>query len=429
MRLYAHLTLLAFAVLTFLGQALHGAPSDPVVALKKWLATPEDKRPPIMALPLYRASLTKKQSEQMLQMVFDMRAEYLSENRKQEFKAKTITLGGKTMRYEYHTYGGKSKGGRPLYISMHGGGSAAPQVNDQQWSNQIKLYKPRKGIYLAPRAPTNTWNLWHEPHIDRMFDRLIENFIAIEDIDPNKIYVMGYSAGGDGTYQLAPRMADRWAAAAMMAGHPGDAQPFNLRNLPYILQCGGKDTAYDRHKHCAAWGEKLAALASVDRGAFIHKSIVYPKHGHWMNLECKQALPWMAKHTRNPWPKKLHWYQDDITSKRFFWLSNKNPERGQLITAEVRAQTIMLSPGNSGLSSWPSDLVPKQSRSPREITLRLSDKLLDLNKPITVRNNDGDVLYQGIVERNLAAITTSFVERLDPASAATALLTVNLVGN
>ncbi len=44
---------------------------------------------------------------------------------------------------------------------MHGGGAVPVQVNDQQWLNQIQLYRPEEGIYVAPRAPTNTWNLSH----------------------------------------------------------------------------------------------------------------------------------------------------------------------------------------------------------------------------------------------------------------------------
>jgi dienelactone hydrolase len=31
---------------------------------------------------------------------------------------------------------------------------------------------------------------------------------AMLDVNPNKVYVMGYSAGGDGVWRLAPRMAD-----------------------------------------------------------------------------------------------------------------------------------------------------------------------------------------------------------------------------
>jgi poly(3-hydroxybutyrate) depolymerase len=157
------------------------------------------------------------------------------------------------MKYAFIKFGAAPASGHSLYISMHGGGGAPAAVNDRQWKNQIRLYKPVEGYYLAPRAATDTWNLWHQGHIDPMFDTLIENFVALKGVDPNKVYITGYSAGGDGTYQLGPRMADRWAAAAMMAGHPNEARPDNLYNLPFFIQCGGKDAAYDRNKIAAKW--------------------------------------------------------------------------------------------------------------------------------------------------------------------------------
>ena len=69
--------------------------------------------------------------------------------------------------------------------------------------------------------------------------------------NPDKVYLMGYSAGGDGVYQLAPRMADRFAAASMMAGHPGNASPLGLRNLPFAIFSGADDAAYNRNKVAA----------------------------------------------------------------------------------------------------------------------------------------------------------------------------------
>ena len=77
------------------------------------------------------------------------------------------------MKFEYKIFGEKPKGGRSLYLSLHGGGGAPTRVNDRQWRNQIRLYQPKEGVYLAPRAPTDTWNLWHQAHIDPMLDRLI----------------------------------------------------------------------------------------------------------------------------------------------------------------------------------------------------------------------------------------------------------------
>ena len=109
-------------------------------------------------------------------------------------------------------------GGRSLFLSLHGGGGAPAEVNDSQWRNQIALaqgYRPQEGLYVAPRAPTNSWKLWHEDHLDALFDRLIADLVVLENVNPNRVYVLGYSAGGDGVYQLGPRMADRWAAASM----------------------------------------------------------------------------------------------------------------------------------------------------------------------------------------------------------------------
>ncbi len=63
----------------------------------------------------------------------------------------------------------------------------------------------------------------------------------------SRVYILGYSAGGDGVYNLATRLSDRFAtAAAMMVGHPGDAKIENLRNLPFALYMGADDTAYNR---------------------------------------------------------------------------------------------------------------------------------------------------------------------------------------
>jgi poly(3-hydroxybutyrate) depolymerase len=43
-------------------------------------------------------------------------------------------------------------------------------------------------------------------------------------VNPNKIFITGYSAGGDGVYHLASMVADWWAGAAMMAGHPNNTE-------------------------------------------------------------------------------------------------------------------------------------------------------------------------------------------------------------
>ncbi|WP_294323977.1 hypothetical protein [uncultured Sphingomonas sp.] len=326
---------------------------------------------------------------------------------RQVIAAKAITLGDKTLRWESRQFGDAPFGKRSLWISMHGGGNAAPAVNDQQWRNQIGLYQPSEGIYLAPRAPTDTWNLWHEAHIDPLFQRLIDAQVAINGVDPNRVYLLGYSAGGDGVWQLAPRMADRFAAAAMMAGHPNEASVAGLRNLPFAIFMGGADAAYDRNRIAAEKGAELEKLHAADPGGYVSMTRIYPGLPHWMNRKDAEGLPWMAQFTRNPWPRRIVWVQDDVTHDRFYWLQLPDaaqPKAGDRIDARVEGQAITI-----------------DGAVPAGLTLRLSDRLVDLDRPVRVTVN-GRMAFAGKVPRTAAAIVRSLEERAGPASAATALL-------
>jgi predicted peptidase len=127
--------------------------------------------------------------------------------------------------------------------------------------------------------------------IDPLFDRLIERVVTCEGVDPDRVYLMGYSAGGDGVFQLAPRMADRFAAAAMMAGHPNESQPLGLRNLPFTIHVGGLDASYGRNKVAPAWGAKLEELHREDAGGYESLTCVHPDLPHWMNARGQVSNP------------------------------------------------------------------------------------------------------------------------------------------
>lgn len=286
---------------------------------------------------------------------------------------------------------------------MHGGGGAPAQVNDQQWDNQKRLYQPAEGVYVAPRAPSNEWNLWHQAPVDRLFERLIEDLVMCERVDPDRVYLMGYSAGGDGVYQLAPRMADRFAAASMMAGHPNDARPEGLRNLPFAIHVGGDDGAFDRNKVAAQWGVMLDALAQSDPGAYVHQVEVHAGKGHWMDREDASAVPWMAKYARNARPLKVVWVQDDVTHPRFYWLAVDEPKQGQRLVVTRQGQEITI------------------VEAPPSVAVRilLDDTMLDLDQDVRV-TQDGKELFAGRVPRSKAVIERTLQDRYDPKAAFTA---------
>ncbi|MBT8036740.1 MAG: dienelactone hydrolase family protein [Verrucomicrobiae bacterium] len=375
---------------------------DQLTGIKDWLKLSPEKRQ--VSVP--KGALTQKEAIDVHRLIWKTLSREGREQRRKELAERVVKAAGKEMKYHEKTFGKAKSGQRSLYISMHGGGGAPPRVNDQQWHNQIRLYAPKEGMVVAPRAPTDTWNLWHQGHIDDLFDRLIANFVLERGVHPNRVYLMGYSAGGDGVYQLAPRMADRFAAASMMAGHPNDANPLALRNLPFMIFMGGNDRAYRRNEVAAEWGKQLAKLKQADAHGYEHKVTLYKGLGHWMNGKDAEALPWMAQRIRNPWPKKVVWYQSKRTHDRFYWLAvpEKSATGGQQVTAEVTGQSIA---------------VVVKGRN--DIILRLSDQLLDLDRPVTVTVN-GKEVFKGGVERNAQAIWNSLRQRLDPNSMATGVL-------
>ena len=94
-----------------------------------------------------------------------------------------------------------------------------------------------------------------------MYD-VIENMIAFEDVDPNRVYILGFSAV-EMAYIVPARMADRFAAANMSAGH-ANIDFYNLSNI--LLMQMGAETGYERNKDIARnyikfQNLKLATLA------------------------------------------------------------------------------------------------------------------------------------------------------------------------
>lgn len=373
--------------------------------LMGWLALPVAARSPkatVLTLPLDQATAARA-----LRLLVKDKLDENILRRRSEIFAKIIRIDSKSMTWDSRTFGDAPFGKRSLWISLHGGGNAPKEFNDQQWANQIRLYQPTEGIYLAPRAPTDSWNLWHEPHIDAFLQRLIADQVAVNGVDPDKVFILGYSAGGDGVWQLAPRMADRFAAAAMMAGHPGDASLLPLRNLPFGIFMGGADAAYDRNTLAADRAATLDRLAAEDRSGYVHLTRIYPGLPHWMDHKDAEAIPWMATFIRTTWPSRVVWVQDDVPHDRFYWLQLPDhalPKVGDRIVADVVGQTITL-----------------RGDVPAGMMLYLSDELVDLDKPVTVLVNGRAIDYKH-VPRTIEAMQRSLEDRFDSKAAASAVL-------
>ena len=313
------------------------------------------------------------------------------------FDGKVLTHDALKMKMDWKTFGSAPAEGRALYISLHGGGATDAATNDGQWQNQLVLYTPSEGIYLCPRAIVNDWNMHFRKECDSFYEDVIRMAVVFLDVNPDKVYLMGYSAGGDGVWQLGPRMADHWAAASMMAGHPNGVSLVNLRNLPFSIWCGALDDSYNRNEACAAKIDELAALHADDPEGYVYEGHIVEGKPHWMDGVDRAAVPWMAQYKRNPYPKKVVWAQADEKKPAFYWLGIpiSQASKGKKIEARIDGNTVEI-----------------LSCDYTTATIYLSDKMMDLDKPVRVVFGER-VLFEGNVTRSPAVMRQTLRERGD----------------
>ncbi len=197
----------------------------------------------------------------------------------------TLTHDGQSMQFLMEIMGEPGENGYPLYLTLHGGGSCPQEQNDAEWSIMFSYYKAavRSGIYIAVRGITDTWDMHFRPESYPLYDRLIQAMIRLYHADPDRVYLLGFSAGGDGVYQIAPRMADRFAAANMSSGHPNGVSLRNLANLPISIQVGVRDYYSEDALRCvraAEFDQVLNDDHATNGYGYAHQVLIRVPAGH-----------------------------------------------------------------------------------------------------------------------------------------------------
>ena len=324
------------------------------------------------------------------------------ETRKAEVENLVMEYGEVSMKYGLQEKGTADENGYPLYIALHGGGSSdTPDINDSQWSQMAMYYnkKVKNGIYVNPRGVRDTWDTHGNPESYPLYDRLIENMIAFYNVDPNRVYLLGFSAGGDGVYMITPRMTDRFAAANMSAGHPNGVNFTNLYNMPIQLQVGMLDTAYNRHTATAEYDAVLHNLAQTYGGGYDHSTLIHVQYAHnfYDNKSLKQeviadpaawlatgdttsvevnpcAIDYLDQYTREALSERVIW---DLTTRAelrevdsFYWLSaGKEVNEGVVVASYNKKE---------------NSITIEENTANGPITVLISNDMLDVFAPITV---------------------------------------------
>lgn len=355
--------------------------------------------------------------------------EYLAEiradeTRKAEVDNRSMSLGDVTMKYGLQVKGEPEENGYPLYIALHGGGSSdTPDTNNQQWAAMAVYYASsvKSGIYVNPRGVRDTWDTHANPESYPLYDRLIENMIAFYDVDPNKVYLVGFSAGGDGVYLITPKMTDRFAAANMSAGHPNGIDLTNLYNMPIQLQVGMLDTAYGRHTVTAEYDAVLDGLTEIYGGGYEHNVFIHKNYAHnfydnaagdqevltdpaaWLETgdttsytTDTNAIRYLKEYVRTALPERVVWEFTNRASMRevesFYWLSASfDVNEGVIVASYDKAS---------------NSITIEENTANGPVTVLISNDMLDVFSPITVNTPEGSYEVTATLDYDLLKSTT-----------------------
>jgi hypothetical protein len=206
----------------------------------------------------------------------------------------SMKYNGLLLKYTLEFWGQQPVDGYPLYVGLHGGGSANVndfEVNDGAWADMAKFFyheevktlaESNHGTSGAAYVALRGISSWSDKDMKYLKDEYnlhwrSEGFVLIQQLlwnllaktplelskkyesqdgtlDPkaphfinsNKVHLMGFSAGGDGAFNIARCLPDLFATVVPAAGYATDAANApaffeNYANLPCWLQVGEQD--------------------------------------------------------------------------------------------------------------------------------------------------------------------------------------------
>ena len=319
---------------------------------------------------------------------------------KKDFDANQVRYQQRLSPYVVRKVGRMPAGGWPLVIAMHGGGGAPKAVNDSQWKHMQIYYRDHPGdagyLYLALRAPNDVWNGFYDEYVPPLVINLIRNFTEFGDVDPDKVFIMGYSHGGYGAFYIGPKIPDRFAAIHASASAPTDGtiSAKTLRNTPFTFMIGEKDTAYGRAERCQKFNAIIEKLQKDNPGDYPLKMEWIAGAGHG-GLPDRDKLKELLTHRREPMPRHLTWDLTDKVIDRFYWLSVAKPASGQSIDAKLIGNKATIT-----------------TTKVDEFTLELDARLVRYDQPLTITLNGK--ASEATLRPSLRVLCESLVERGDP---------------
>ncbi len=206
----------------------------------------------------------------------------------------TVEFRYRLLRPEPASGNGRSGGRHPLVLFLHGAGERGNDNAKQlkylpTWLADPAVRQRHPCFVLAPQcrmderwvdvswADTKSTPQPATPTIDlSAATQALEETIAREQVDPDRIYLTGLSMGGFGTWDLAARMPNRFAAILPVCGGGDDDVAGRIAALPIWCFHGDADTAVSVER-----SRSMIAAVKAAGGRPIYSELAGVGHDSW----------------------------------------------------------------------------------------------------------------------------------------------------
>lgn len=193
---------------------------------------------------------------------------------------------------------------------------------NKAWPLLVVLHGYGDGPVIAPKmdtmiqiGPYGRGDEWYRGIGEKDVFESIEFAKTIMPVDEDRIYLAGFSMGGYGTFRLASRFPDVWAACVPVCPRvPNDFYLENCSNLPFWIHTGQKDHRLPP--------EPCAKLYLDSQKAEI-KDWLYTEHkgmGHSFSINWEDVEKWLLKCKKNTLPKEIGFTTSDFDANSAYWI-------------------------------------------------------------------------------------------------------------
>ena len=182
---------------------------------------------------------------------------------------------------------------KPLVIFLHGSGGSKRTLERARWTGDVKRFaKPGQSItsILVPQSEGH----WDPASLNKMLDHVLK---TNPSIDTTRIYCVGYSMGGKGTWEWAMHSPERFAAIIPKGFIPDLSRIQGMTQLPIWAMVGTNDSK-PRVEGIRAMHQALKDLGSTDiKTTFFEGANHGSAPGEVKKLD--GVYDWLFSHTLN----------------------------------------------------------------------------------------------------------------------------------